>query len=421
MKKALILVILLVTAGCSSYTMKMEVSRDLYYAGEYDDAIIALNELIEKSSGNDRHLYLAERGKMRLAAGRYDSAIVDLQEAERRFQEIEGTISLSELVKTSVMSAGSMEYQPWPHEKILINAYLLLAYWLSGDAEGAYVERNRVAGRLRQYTDQLSDEDWQKLDVPFARYLVGLLYEMEGLTDDARIEYDDVARIYPDARPPGEQPGLTEMIVFAEVGRAPVKVSREIKGYFNSDLGSRSGFFDLGGDAGPFMVPAGMISGFSPEEGVVFSFDFPEYVRQPRLTESCTVVVDSVEAAETILLDGIEETSMVSFKKDIGRILLKSAVRAYLQIAAQKKLEDKAGGIFNILAKGIAAAEKADTRSWQTLPSEIRVFRMEIEPGEHEMFLNYYDKAGVRVARSRCVAFTVEKGEKEIIYLPGPS
>lgn len=423
MRKILILLVAaLATAGCSTYSSKMEASRDLYYEGEYEEAMGKLNKLVAESSGNDVYLYLLERGKTRLAFGEYDSAIVDLQEAEARFGEIEGTVSVSEFLKTTLISPEKMEYVPQEHEMILISSYLLLAYWLGGDIEGAYVERNRVLGRLGKYTDRLSQEDWEKLDVPFARYLCALLYEIEGLADDARIEYDLVARHKPDARPDGEHAGLTEMVVFAELGRGPVKVSREIKGYFNKDAGALIGFFNLPGAEEPMMVNAVAPSGFNLETpGVVFSFAFPEYIRQPRVADHCKVVIDGLEAAEAVTLDHLEDTAMEAFKKDLGGILMKSAFRAYLKVTAQTKLSDKGKGVFDLLGKVLSAIEKADTRSWQTLPAEIGLFRMECEPGEHEVYLNYYDERGNRVGSSFPVRFTADEGGKQIVYFPGPS
>lgn len=420
--KILVFGVLLLAAGCSTYTSKMEVSRDFYYAGEYEQAIGSLTSLIKDASDDDVCLYLLERGKTRLAFGDCDSAIVDFQEAEKRVHEIEGTFSVSEFIKTSLMSAGKMEYQPEAHEKILINAYLMLAYRMKGDAEGARIERNRTIMRLKQYTDRLSQENQEKLDVPFARYLAALLYEMDGMADDARIEYDEVSKIRPEARPASENPNLTEVVVFAEMGRAPLKVSRAIKGYFNDSDGGLMGFFTLPGAAEPMMVNAGPVSGLSMKNsGVVFSFAFPEYVRQPRIASYCRVVIDSMEAAQTITLDNVEETAMEFFKKRIATILLKSALRTYIRTLAQTKLDDKAGGVFDILGKFYSAVETADTRSWQTLPAEIGVFRMECAPGEHEIYLNYYGDSGPAAGCSRKVRFTVEEGKKEIIYFPGPS
>ncbi len=408
--------------GCATYSSKMEVSRDFYYAGEYENALSSIDGLIKKSADRDIYLYYLERGKIRIADGDYDSSIVDLQAAESRFREIEGTISVSEFFKSGLISDTRNEYQPEPHEMILINAYLLLDYWLKGDVEGAFIERNRVNNRLKQYTDGLSSGDWKLLDVPFARYLVALLYENEGLFDDAGIEYEEIRKIRPEAAPDGPLPGATEIAVFAELGRAPVKRSREIRGYLDYKDGKLFGFFLFPGVEEPLVFSTGVGGGFDlSDPGVIFTFAFPQYERQPRNAFYCKVVVDGVEAARAVTLDSIEDTAMEAFNKKLGMILLKAAFRTYLKTVAQTKLTGKKGEVADILAKVLSAVERADTRSWQTLPAEIGIFRMECEPGRHELFLNYYDENGGLLGRSRRVKLDVKEGGKEIVYFPGPS
>jgi len=49
-----------------------------------------------KGPKQDSYLTLLERGKIALAAGSYDQSIADLEEAERRFLQIEGTIPIIE-------------------------------------------------------------------------------------------------------------------------------------------------------------------------------------------------------------------------------------------------------------------------------------------------------------------------------------
>ncbi|HVO76753.1 MAG TPA: hypothetical protein VMT60_02090, partial [Candidatus Bathyarchaeia archaeon] len=215
MRKACLATIVLLAVGCATYTSRMELSRDLYYDGRYGDALANLDKLVKDAAERDHYLLLLERGKVDLAAGAYDSAIVDLQKAERRFLEIEATVSVADLFKNMLVNPSMGEYQPEPHEKIMISSYLLLAYWLKGDREGAFVERNRLVERLKQYTGGLSDADRAALDVPFAHYLAAVLYEIEGREDDARIEYDALRRIEPDAVPATVDPKRGELIVFA--------------------------------------------------------------------------------------------------------------------------------------------------------------------------------------------------------------
>jgi hypothetical protein len=400
----------------------MELSRDLYYEGRYEEALVKLDKLVADASGKDRSLLLLERGKTRLAAGEYDSAIVDLQEAEDRFLEIEATYSVGDFFKNTLLNPGMGEYQPESHEKILISAYLLLAYWLGGDREGAFVERNRVVGRLEQYLEDLSDEDREKLDVPFARYLAGLLYEIEGMEDDARIEYGVVEKIRKNAAPPDVNSRLTELALFTEVGRAPVKVSTEIRGYLNRDAGLLVGTFFLPDAADPFIFGTGVSSAVKIDNpGVLFTFAFPQYLRQERRICSCVMVIDGLRAGKTVPFDYLEETAIAAFNKNLGMILLKAAFRTYIKTTAQTKLKNKAGGVVDIFGKVLSAVDRADTRSWQTLPSEIHLFRMETAPGEHKVHVEYLDADGGVVSVSKQVTFHIEKGNKQIIYLPGPS
>ena len=419
-RRVIIAALLIVAAGCTTYTSKMQESRDSFFDGRYEEALIGLDELIGEAKGNDLYLYRLERGRVNLAAGNYDSAIVDLQAAEERFADIEGTISIPEIISSTLLHPGKGEYQPENHEKILISSYLLLAYWMQGDREGAFVERNRIVRKLGMYVNSLSEEDRDKLDIPFARYVAGLLYEAQGMEDDARIEYERAGRLSPEAVPPAILPRATEIAVFVDLGRGPVKVSREIRGYFQKEGGLLQGVFLLPDIGNPLIFNMGMGHGFSPDKlGVLFTFAFPQLVRQERYIHSCKIVVDGIEAGEAVLLDDLAQTTDTAFKKKLPGILVKSAVRAYLKTLAQTKLKDKAGGAVDVLGKLLSAVDRADTRSWQTLPAEVHLYRFESTPGGHEVYVNYYDGDGNYIGSSESVqTVLVDDGGKGIAYFP---
>jgi tetratricopeptide (TPR) repeat protein len=419
-RRILIAAVLFIAAGCATYTSKMQMSRDDFFDGRYDEALTGLDELISEAKGSDLFLYRLERGRVNLAAGCYDSSIVDLQAAEERFADIEGTISIPEMISSTLLHPGKGEYQPENHEKILISSYLLLAYWMRGDREGAFVERNRIVRKLGMYVNGLSEEDRNKLDIPFARYLAGLLYEAQGMEDDARIEYEIVGKLRPEAVPPAILPRATEVVVFVDLGRGPVKVSREIRGYFQREGGLLQGVFLLPDIGNPLVFNMGMGHGFSPDRlGVLFTFSFPQLVRQERYIHSCRIVVDGIEAGEAVLLDDLAETTDAAFRKNLPGILIKSAIRAYLKTLAQTKLKDKAGGAVDVLGKLFSAVDRADTRSWQTLPAEVHLFRMETTPGDHEIYVNYYDEDGNYIGSSEAVqTLLVDERGKGVAYFP---
>ena len=423
MRKAFLTTMVLLAVACATYTAKMELSRDLYYDGRYEEALRDLNKLANDAAGRDYYLFLLERSKVNLALGKYDSVIVDLQTAERKFLDIEATMSVSEMFKNMLINPTMGEYQPEPHEKIMIGSYLLLAYWLKGDREGAFVERNRLVGRLKQYTDGLSESDRAALDVPFARYLVALTYEIEGRADDARIEYEALGNVCPKAFPAVIDPNLAELIVFTEVGRAPIKVSTEIRGYLQKDGGALAGFFYLPGSSEPQMFAmAGLDDLKIDKPGVLFTFAFPQCVKQKEAVHRCTLVIDRMEAGEMSTLDDLENTVNVAYKKDLPLTLLKAAFRTYIKTAAQTKVaekNEKTRIAFDILGKAFAAADRADTRSWQTLPAEMLFYRMECTEKTHEVFLKFTGEKGEVLGTSERAVFALGKSKKHIIYLPG--
>ena len=422
MRKAGLAALLLLAVACATYTSTMDLSRDLYYDGRYDDALVHLDKLVADASDRDYYLLLLERGKVNLAAGKYDSAIVDLQEAERRFLEIESTISVAGAFKSIIINPTMGEYESEPHEKIMISSYLLLAYWLKGDRDGAFIERNRLVGRLKQHTDGLSDKDRASLDVPFARYLAAMLYEIEGRADDARIEYEAINRLMPGTAPETVDPNLRELVVFAEIGRAPVKVSTEIRGYLQKDGPNIVGFFNLPGATAPqmFFLPGfGDLSLDKP--GVLFTFAFPRCVREPRTVDRGRLVIDGAEAGEMTVLDDLETTAYAVYEKELGATLIKAAFRTYLKTVAQTTLADAdgaAGVTFDVIGKLFAAVDRADTRSWQTLPAEIAFYRMECPPGRHTVQIRYFGEGGEPVGASSKVEFEMRDDPKSVVYLP---
>ena len=229
------------------------------------------------------------------------------------------------------------------------------------------MERNRLVGRLEQYTDGLSEKNRAALDVPFARYLAAVMYEIEGRADDARIEYEAIARVMPEAVPAVARPDTRGAVVSAEIGRAPVKVSTEIRGYLQKDAGGLMGFFYLPGDSAPQMFALGELGDLALDKpGVLFTFAFPRCIKQERIVRRGRLVIDGVEAGEMSPLDDLEKTAYAAYEKDLGATLLKAAFRTYLKTAAQTKLakgDDAKGVAFNVLGKVFAAVDRADTRS----------------------------------------------------------
>jgi hypothetical protein len=107
-----------------------------------------------------------------------------------------------------------------------------------------------------------------------------------------------------------------------------------------------------------------------------------------------------------------------------GWLLTKQGMRPLLKYAGERVIEEQlrqtsgelaaglfnlAGDIFNVLS------EKADLRGWQTLPNEIRVSRIFLEPGTYDFFMEDLDRNKILIEKRPLGAFTLKAGEKKFL------
>jgi len=201
-KKLGLLILILIPAfllsSCGKRVSKTYVDQQqklimAYNDGNFAQALKLSDNFVKdvnKNFAQDVFLAVLERGKIALDARSYDTAIKDLQEAEGRFLDIEGTLSLSEEGSSLFLDDTTKEYEAEPLEKLMISPYLALAYLAKGDFGGARIERNRAMNKVNQYIETTAGSEY--LENPFARYLSGVLYEREGKFQDARIEYQKI-------------------------------------------------------------------------------------------------------------------------------------------------------------------------------------------------------------------------------------
>ena len=71
-----------------------------------------------------------------------------------------------------------------------------------------------------------------------------------------------------------------------------------------------------------------------------------------------------------------------------GRIIAKTIARAVIKQAATKKIDDSFLR-FEANITNAAFLEKADTRSWKTLPGEIYLTRVFVPEGKYSIYASY--------------------------------
>lgn len=381
----------------SGYTLEYETMVSSLTKADFDSAFTQADTLYQKSQKTDgakqnKYLSLLERGKVALAASKFDQSIADLQEAEKRFLTIEGTISLTEGFGSILTDDTAMEYEAEMHEKLMISPYLIIAYLSKGDFNGAIVERNRTITKIHQYIQEKPDER-AYLENPFARYLTAIMYEMEEKKDDAKIEYKKLKWDQEIVRIDSNKGKTTDLVILVDVGLAPQKFQRKW---------------------GPTPIPGVGVVGFA----------YAEYAPTPTEITACNIYLDGKSIGSAKLLYDLENTVITQHDKNkpalqakiVARMTAKATTQFAAKMAAKEVLKNiPFASLFANLAVDAAgaawmAAEQADLRGWLSLPKHIKYIRVDgLEPGEHTIKIDY--GCGVETKRIK-----VEKDKINIAY-----
>jgi hypothetical protein len=361
----------------SGYTLEYDAMVTHLASGAFDAAFAHTDKLSKQYLSADvgkknKYLSLLERGKVALAVRKYDLAIADLQEAEKRFLTIEGTISIKEGFGSILTDDTAMEYEAEMHEKLMISPYLIVAYLGKGDFNGAIVERNRTITKINQFIEEKPVER-AYLENPFARYLTALMYEMEDRRDDAKIEYKKLKWDHEIARLENKTGKTTDLVILMDIGLAPQKFQTKW---------------------GPAPIPGVGVVGYA----------YAEYAPTPTRVTTCNINIDGKSAGNAKLLYDLENTITTQYqrsKPDIqAKIMARMTAKAATQFAAKMAIKEAVKNIpFASLFADVAvdaagaewiAAEQADLRGWLSLPKKIHYLRVAgLEPGEHTITIDY--------------------------------
>lgn len=427
-------------AGCASGPSG-ETRRNvnlLIAAGDYEKAEKFLDSKKELEYGKKNAvLFYLDKGTVLHHAGKYKESELAFDRAEQRAEELY-TKSISQHGGMLLLNDTTVDYAGEPFERALLNVFRALNYVFMGNLEEALVESRKVERFLQEMKDKLGGKRVYKDDA-FARYLDSLLYEDMGKPDDARISLHHAREAYqwyasdyntPEPRfdlPKDQDAG--ELVFLHYNGVAPRKVSKTFQVAWGQAVAIAQEDKMEGGDAQFRNALRAGIAGKS------ITVSHPEYVQDPFRIASSEVYVDGVLAGSTQLAEDISAIASKTLKdrmaviraRAIARATVKYAVAESLAQATARECEKKSGGVkwkadlckgvMRGLAHGTAAAtEAADTRGWTALPSQIRLARVAIPAGTHEVRVDFKDAAGQVVATRLYKDVAVERRKRTYLH-----
>jgi hypothetical protein len=404
---------LLVTIGAVFLVFSCATKADVYK--EIDGAVGDASfenavAMIEKGQEGKKPIYpeknqillYLDKGILEHYAGKYDASSADLEEGERLIEEA-FTKSVSQEITSYIANDNTKEYPGEDYEDIYINVFNALNYYHRGDTEGAMVEIRKVNIKLQALADKYAaggslikdfvkkqvenvvlpdDEPIVLTDSALARYIAGLLYRGDNSLDDARIDFEEIQRIYTAA------PGIYS-------GSVPASIGEELNipsGKARLNVVAFTGLAPVK-QQDVLSVPIPLPSNLANQAKLAL----PQMVTRPSRIDGVTVKLQSGESFPLELIENMETVAIETFKAKYGLIFLKTltrvAVKAIAGEVAAQAAEKAAGGYGSLVSFGSKlvadASESADIRLSRYIPGKAYVGGITLDPGSYDVTFTF--------------------------------
>lgn len=425
----------LVFSSCGGPSTQTKKTLNGLIAQElYSDAEAHLQKVKEKEYGpKNAVLYNLDMGLLLHHQGRYKDSEVFFDKAETRMQELY-TKSVTKAAGTLLINDTTMDYAGEPFERALTNVLRALNYVFMGRPEEALVESRKVEVFLEELGGRMGKRRVYRDDA-FARALDSLLYADAGKYDDSRISreasetaYAWYASEYNTPNPQWSSPELKsnqgEVVFIHYNGVAPRKINKTFQVAWNQALVAVKTAKEEGDPQAADPKFANALRAAVAQKAITVAY--PEYIQDP-VSISISEITAQEAGAETVLMEDISAIAFKDLKDRMAVIRSRAIARAMVKFVLAKAATDAAESKYgknswqSIMTKvttnvASAASEIADTRGWSTLPSQIRVARLPLSPGRHDLNVLFKDAAGTTLKSHEFKDVIVKKGKRTYLH-----
>ena len=400
------------SSGCATYSQHATTMRGSLEAGRPDLAL----SLEEKTDPEQKDvLACMEKGMLLQMNGDYDASNKIWEVGKRHIEDLYG-VSVTESLGSVTINDSTRSYEGARFEQVLLHAYMAMNYLMLNEIDAARVEMLQADVKMREWGEQ-PEED------AFVRYFAGLVYEALGENDDALISYRKARDVYLATR--SEQSIdvpltlkkdllrlLAEEGLWNEYRR--LKDDLGMTNFKPSRIGGQSGelIVILSNGLAPIKSESAIMT-FSPEVSDNVRVAFPVYQDPPQKLNTARLVIgDQRFRLETV--ENIDSLARHTLDDEMPMIMARAIARAVIKYNTQKKAKGENALAGFLMTVANIATERADTRSWTTLPQEIQMVRTPLPAGNQPVRIEMVNSAGVVVDTINEVV-TIRPGQRSFM------
>lgn len=339
------------------------------------------------------------------------------------------TKSITQNLGTLMINDNTLPYQMKMYEQALTYFFTAMNYLYEENFEEAAVEMRKAVFFLDRYR-----ESTKKIynDEPFVQYFASMVFEDIGQLSSARIARTNALNAYeklkgyfsasaPSSNLPPNYKELGELIFIHYSGKSPIKISSQVSVSWDK-LG-----FILHNNNSLQGTPKQTIDAvFSGLYGRTIAISYPAYIDVPYQSNTSALVLSDGRLIKTKNVADIASAAKLTLQEESSAIWARTATRVATKFILSKQAHDIANKntdnknsillvdllttIFN------TATEQADTRSWLTLPAQIKMANVFLEPGEYDIDFYNYNAAGIPIDTYHFDKVKIKKGQRTYLW-----
>lgn len=407
--RALLLLVLssvFVLQGCSHYSQKSQGVRNKLQSGRPD---LALREFEQQShDASDKVLTHLHKGMLKRMTGAYASSNKDFEVAKKEMKDLYST-SVTKSIGSAIVNDSVRDYAGDRYEQILLHSYMALNYIAQGKIDSARVEMLQADVKMREWGET-------PLEDPFVRYLSGIVYEALGEYDQALVSYRKAVKVYKStisqhglSVPNQLKHDLLRMLSYEDLGNELKQYEKEFGIKFSRRADKDKGYLIAVLDNGLGPVKSqNTIRTWSPMVNQRLKLALPTYKGRARATKRARVVINDM-SYNFDTVENIDGMARKALQEEMPAITVRALARMVIKHKASKEAEKRGGGLLGLAFKiGGLVSEIADTRNWSSLPQEIQLIRIPLNPGQYNARIEIMGNGGVIDSMNHSV--TVKKG-----------
>ncbi len=378
--------------GCATYSKQATSMRDNLLTGRADLARVTAEE---KDENQNDVLACLNKGMLRRMTDDYASSNQIFEIAKQEMESLYG-ISITDAAASLTINDAVRDYKGDRYEQILLHAYMAMNYLQLGELDSARVEILQADVKMMEWGEQ-PDED------PFVRYFAGMIYEALGEDDQALVSYRKARDLY--IATGNEQ--LLEVPVMLKKDLLRLLAAQGLWDEYNS-LKAEFGLANfkpakVSGDFGELIVILNnglapirtetSIMTFSSEVQSTVRVAFPVYKTEASPANKARLSI-SGKLIDLETVENIDSLARHALDDDMPLVMTRAVARAVVKYQAQKHAQDQHALAGFLLTVTNLATERADTRSWTTLPKEIQMARVMLPAGQQQVSIEIVNAAG---------------------------